>query len=180
MPPMTMTRIRAEETLRSEPAAPDRLGDVWPRIERWLAAHAPDLAASLRPGATADAIDALERDLAIALPPDVRAAWLVHDGQARGAPPLYESFRLLSLAEMAASPRSAMLAIARAAHGDLLCVDGAGRVLAMDPGARDRRVVADSLRYLLIAFLTDLDDGEMVRDARVGFVARETLRGGTG
>jgi cell wall assembly regulator SMI1 len=52
----------------------------WERIERWLADNAPHVAASLRPGATAETLAELDR-FGLALPAGFVAAWSRHDGQ---------------------------------------------------------------------------------------------------
>jgi len=55
---------------------------TWDRIHVWLAGHAPRVLASLRPGATDEAIRAAEAELSASLPDDVRACYRIHDGQA--------------------------------------------------------------------------------------------------
>jgi len=54
---------------------------VWDRIHVWLQANAPEVLANLRPGATEEAIRAAEAEMGVTLPDDVRASYLVHDGQ---------------------------------------------------------------------------------------------------
>jgi cell wall assembly regulator SMI1 len=47
----------------------------------WLAANAPEVFASLRPGASDRAIRAAEKEMGVTFPDDVRAAYRIHDGQ---------------------------------------------------------------------------------------------------
>lgn len=53
---------------------------TWQRFERMLEKHAPDLLLSFRPSATPAQIETIEHLLGIALPADVRRAYLRHDG----------------------------------------------------------------------------------------------------
>lgn len=53
----------------------------WARIERWFAAKLPDRVLLLRPPATEAEIAEAEARLGRPLPPDLRASYLVHDGQ---------------------------------------------------------------------------------------------------
>ncbi len=53
---------------------------IWRRIETWMAANTDgDLA--LRPGAPASELTALEGEMGIKLPDDLRESFLIHDGQ---------------------------------------------------------------------------------------------------
>ena len=54
---------------------------IWDRIHVWLAANAPEVLASLRPGATDEQIRAAEREMGVTLPEDVKACYRIHDGQ---------------------------------------------------------------------------------------------------
>ena len=77
------------------------ISSLWARFDAWLAAHAPDLATSLRPGATDEQIAATEAVLGVAFPDDVRASYRVHDGQDEDAEPVVPVAReLLSLARI--------------------------------------------------------------------------------
>lgn len=58
---------------------------VWDRLHVWLAANAPEVFASLRPGATEEQIRTAEREMGVRLPRDVKACYRVHDGQAEGS-----------------------------------------------------------------------------------------------
>ena len=54
---------------------------IWSRLESWFAEHHPDLSLDLRPGATANELEAAEQALGVKLPEDFRASVRVHDGQ---------------------------------------------------------------------------------------------------
>jgi cell wall assembly regulator SMI1 len=80
------------------PTVPDaattaRVNAAWSRIEAALGAKAPLVAASLRPGATADALAAAQARMAVPYPADLVASLLRHDGAASRAgfefPPFY-------------------------------------------------------------------------------------------
>ncbi|MCA2215712.1 SMI1/KNR4 family protein [Jidongwangia harbinensis] len=61
-----------------------RVDAAWRRIETWLARHAPASRADLRPPAATEAIEALQRQMAVAFPPDLVASLRRHDGAAEG------------------------------------------------------------------------------------------------
>ncbi|HEX8693753.1 MAG TPA: SMI1/KNR4 family protein [Longimicrobium sp.] len=73
------------------------MDEVWRRIEAWLAAHAPAIAAGLNPPASAGEIDETERFLGVRLPDDVRASYLRHDGQSQDSPWMMNGWEWLSL-----------------------------------------------------------------------------------
>ncbi len=67
---------------RGEPAiATGSLRERWTTIESWLRIHDAKRLAGFRAPASADAIAALERTLAVTLPSDYRDFLLIHDGQ---------------------------------------------------------------------------------------------------
>ncbi|MFI5890137.1 SMI1/KNR4 family protein [Actinoplanes sp. NPDC051513] len=70
-----------------------RVNAAWQRIEKWLAGHAPAAARTLRPGAPAARIDAVQRQMSVTFPPDLVASLRRHDGVASLAgfslPPFY-------------------------------------------------------------------------------------------
>ena len=63
--------------------------DLWKRLERHLAKHAPAVLPFLNPPATDAAIRAAEKKLGVRLPPDLADSLRVHDGQPEeaGKPP---------------------------------------------------------------------------------------------
>jgi cell wall assembly regulator SMI1 len=78
---------------------------LFDRIHVWLAANAPEVLASLRPGATEEAIRAAEREMGVTLPDDVRAAYRIHDGQEWGHDLVYGR-QWLPLADVVGTWRS--------------------------------------------------------------------------
>ena len=54
---------------------------AWRRIERWTAQHLPEVALSLRPGATEEELDAAEVELGLELPDALRVIYRIHNGQ---------------------------------------------------------------------------------------------------
>lgn len=83
----------------------------WSRVTAWLAAHAPESFAALRPPASEAELDACERDAQIVLPPGLRRLLLINNGAAEvgsaaqisAADFMPEGHRLMSAAEIAAS-----------------------------------------------------------------------------
>lgn len=59
---------------------------TWDRIDTWLKARVPKLFNSLQPGATEIKIQETENHLGVEFPEDVRASYLIHDGQDPDAP----------------------------------------------------------------------------------------------
>jgi cell wall assembly regulator SMI1 len=57
-----------------------RIDAAWRRIETWLAAHAPADAAALQKPAAPARIDAVQRRMSVAFPPDLVASLRRHDG----------------------------------------------------------------------------------------------------
>lgn len=74
---------------------------IWKRIHAWLRANAPEGYGQLRPGASAEEIEAAEQALGLKLPADVKASYRLHDGQGN-EPGLIggEGWCLLSLQDM--------------------------------------------------------------------------------
>ena len=72
---------------------------AWQRIESWLRENAPDTLASLRPGAAPAEIAVTEAHLGVTLPDDLRASYLIHDGQT-DISSLIEGVELLSLSNV--------------------------------------------------------------------------------
>ncbi|WKX69576.1 SMI1/KNR4 family protein [Streptomyces sp. XD-27] len=56
------------------------IADAWQRITRWLQHNAPDSHAALRAGVSPTTITALEHDLGIQIPADLRALWFLTAG----------------------------------------------------------------------------------------------------
>ncbi|MGI4789408.1 MAG: SMI1/KNR4 family protein [Janthinobacterium lividum] len=58
---------------------------TWQRIEDWLGENAPEIAKSLRPGASNEKIRATERTLGLSFPDDFCDSYRCHDGQETNA-----------------------------------------------------------------------------------------------
>ncbi|WP_052768756.1 SMI1/KNR4 family protein [Streptomyces humi] len=56
------------------------VADAWHRIAAWLQSNAPDSYAALRTGAGPDAVAALEEDLGIPIPVELRTLWMLTGG----------------------------------------------------------------------------------------------------
>lgn len=63
----------------ASPPAP--VAESWRRIEAWLEKHLPILKLSLRPGVSRTDLKEFEKAIGRSLPDDVRASWMIHDGQ---------------------------------------------------------------------------------------------------
>ncbi|WP_329013598.1 SMI1/KNR4 family protein [Streptomyces sp. NBC_00690] len=85
--PSADTQQPEEEQEQEELAIPStnsvterEIVDAWGRIARWLHDNAPASHAALRSGARQKAIDALEQNLDVPIPPALRALWLLTSG----------------------------------------------------------------------------------------------------
>lgn len=85
--------------------SPSQVDDAWLRIERWLAANAPDTHATLRAGAGAAAVADAQRRLGLRFPDDLVASLQRHDGceWVRGHFTLAGPFRPAAVADMVTS-----------------------------------------------------------------------------
>jgi len=89
----------------AESRTPPDAAAAWKRLEEALAAACPESLNSLNPGTTRAKVTRAEEALGVALPPEVRASYLIHDGQIeaadclfpRGFAALESEFVLLSL-----------------------------------------------------------------------------------
>jgi cell wall assembly regulator SMI1 len=61
---------------------PSDVASLWRRFESWLGVHSPRILAGLAPPATPERLAAAERTVGFALPADLRASLLIHDGEA--------------------------------------------------------------------------------------------------
>lgn len=82
------------------PAATARVDAAWRRIEKWLAAKAPAARNSLRPPASAEAVQGAQQRMSVAFPPDLVASLLRHDGAEAGGFDLPFLHRPMSVAEI--------------------------------------------------------------------------------
>jgi cell wall assembly regulator SMI1 len=70
---------------------------IWIRIEKWLGENAPHILNTLQPGATETEISELEARLSICFPEDVRASYLIHNGQSDEGEGFLYGYELLPL-----------------------------------------------------------------------------------
>ncbi|HLJ97345.1 MAG TPA: SMI1/KNR4 family protein [Gemmataceae bacterium] len=55
---------------------------LWRRLESWIRENAPEILATLQPGATTEELQQAEDELRVALPKSVRDFYRIHNGQA--------------------------------------------------------------------------------------------------
>lgn len=180
-----------------QPPVPELLA----RLERALARVAPHVRRAFAPPARDADIAALEVDIGVPLPFDVRALWALADGQT-ASDALYWSYRLVSVAD-ARSTIAMMLSLAaeqfgqaywnRAfvplldrGNGDYLCVDVAGTygpegsIVAFDhEWPERRRIVFGSLTDWLECFVDGLEAGIYVADPNGGVFPHDFLETGS-
>lgn len=139
--------------------------DVWMRLEALLEEKAPEIRKTLGAPATEAAIREAEAKMGTSLPADVRASYLLHDGQEGDSYPLFGAFSFAPLeyvvsywetlgkldpadAEAGGEPRGPVRAnwwnprwipFTAVGNGDYACVD-----LAPAPGGRAGQVVSYS------------------------------------
>ncbi|MFI5845742.1 SMI1/KNR4 family protein [Catenuloplanes sp. NPDC051500] len=94
-----------EFRLGGEPTRPGaevsaRVDAAWLRIESWLAARAPATHRALLPPAAGPDIDAAQRRMSVAFPPDLVASLLRHDGAESFAAVLPAGYRPMPVAEI--------------------------------------------------------------------------------
>ena len=148
--------------------------EIWKRIHRWLNANAPKGYGQLRPGASAHSISAAEDAIGQELPADLKASYLIHDGQV-DEPGLIggEGWCLFSLREIvdhwqrwSTSQDRDRLPIAWNPMGDHIFIDlrdvAHGRVMVQRRDSNDPDVVASSFRSWLEDFANKLDNAEFV------------------
>ncbi|WP_264927371.1 hypothetical protein [Streptomyces sp. A012304] len=84
-----------------------QVADAWGRVTGWLRQHAPDSYAALRPGARPAAVAALESDLGVPIPLELRVLWMLTAGDdgAEGRGCLPGNKALLTLDAVAAVHR---------------------------------------------------------------------------
>ncbi|KAG1659640.1 hypothetical protein FOA52_010223 [Chlamydomonas sp. UWO 241] len=71
----------------------ERAAGAWAHVEAFLSEHLPEVAASLRPPASAADVEALEDEIGCALPPALRVMYGFHDGQALRSDDAYDALR---------------------------------------------------------------------------------------
>jgi len=149
---------------------------VWKRIHAWLNENAPAGYGHLRPGASAEAIQATEQAMGLKLPADVRASYRIHDGQGN-EPGLVggEGWCLLPLRDMVAWWRKwcepgqrfrECVPVAWGGAGDYIFLDLSpaakppGRVIVQRSDTDGPDLVAPSFRAWLEDFADKLEGDE--------------------
>ncbi len=91
---------------------PPSVGTAWQAIAAFLRKHRPEVARSLRKGASPEALGKVEQALGLSLPEGFEESYRRHDGQQEGAEPLVppgasgeDGYRLLPLRELLAEWR---------------------------------------------------------------------------
>jgi cell wall assembly regulator SMI1 len=150
--------------------------NVWKRIHAWLDANAPEGYGHLRPGASAEAIRAVEKAMGLKLPADVKASYRIHDGQGN-EPGLIggEGWYLVSLREMVKDWRTWFrsdpdyayrVPVAWGGAGDYVFLDLSpdsdqpGRLMVQRHDCDEPDPLAQSFRFWLEDFADKLDYGE--------------------
>lgn len=70
---------------------------IWERIDNWLAANAPQVLKSFRPGANDEEIDRAEVFFGVEFPEDFKLSYRVHNGQDKESYSLFPNLEFLSL-----------------------------------------------------------------------------------
>jgi hypothetical protein len=105
----------------------DRIRAAFERISRWMNGHgAPLLVENLAPGATPERLAQAETDFGVALPPDLRALWSLHDGQREEGNGFIEAYNLLSVPWAIAQQETVLLCIEFARESPELWADSGG------------------------------------------------------
>jgi cell wall assembly regulator SMI1 len=73
---------------------------IWSRIEKWLAANAPEILADLEPGTAAAEISEAEKYLKVTFPEDLKDSLKIHNGQKGESAWLVDGWQLLPLERM--------------------------------------------------------------------------------
>jgi cell wall assembly regulator SMI1 len=153
---------------------------AWPRIDLWLAAHAPDVLALLRAPISDAGLAKLEAAAGLPLPPSIVAAYRAHDGAMGEHPTILGALRVpkaaLGVRHMSwlSADRSvgslrfmrelpepwppALLPIADDDVGNLMVVDaGTGAVSAWDQEDRTLTPLAADLATWMTQLADDMD-----------------------
>jgi len=162
--------------------SPGRLPALLARLDAWFKTHRRRFAKTLLPGATPDQLAALERELAHALPDELRT-WLAwHNGQGSDAPAAFlQSWHLVGTEQMArlkkeldADPQAkwdrAWIPFLDDDNDNYVCVDTGQPNVPVRECWRGKQaaVVADSLTAWVERFVTDVEKGEYVEDPERG------------
>ncbi|HZT80499.1 MAG TPA: SMI1/KNR4 family protein [Gemmataceae bacterium] len=168
--------------------APEGVAGVLARLQRWLEQHRPRYARGLLPGATGQELDALQAEVGVPLPDDLRALLHWHNGQGDDFVGSFEEdWNLMGTWQIAEARRGLVGAGAPPGErrgwvpfldndkGDYLFVD-AGRpgapVRAFWLGKPEQPEVAPSLAAWLGQFVNRVENGEYHEDPERGNFAR--------
>ncbi|AKT40454.1 SMI1/KNR4 family protein [Chondromyces crocatus] len=156
------------------------LENPWPRIDRWLRAHAPFIGQQLSGPATVEALHALERSVRAPVPASLKEAYFAHDGAREERPTVFAAARVPREAEWARWMWWLPMYKARARHqfmldlgigwsdrwlpfgedagGNVLYVDlRSGEVFAWDHETGEGILVAPDLRTWMTWLADDMD-----------------------
>jgi cell wall assembly regulator SMI1 len=159
---------------------------IWQRIHFWLTKNAPKGYGCLRPGSTAEAIQAAETSMGLKLPADYKASCRIHDGQDKEAGLIGgEGWLLTPLSDVVknwrkwfrADPKYATrIPIAWVGTGDYVFInlDAAaeepGSLMVQRRDSAEPDPLAPSFRAWLEEFADQLDDGEFAYSEEDGEV----------
>jgi cell wall assembly regulator SMI1 len=179
---------KSAEQKTAEPARSGDLNAVLGRLDRWLAEHRPRYHEGLRPGASPAELDALQNELAIPLPADLRTLLAWHNGQ---NPDFLGAFaqswnlmgtRLIAEAKKELDADGADLGWQKAwvpfledDSGDFVVVDTgqpSAPVREVWQGQKEHPVAAPSLAVWLDQFVRDVEQGRYVEDPERGTFLR--------
>jgi cell wall assembly regulator SMI1 len=76
---------------------PIDIKQLWADLKDWLSNHYKQLNGALRPGASPNNIEAVERVFGVTFPEEVKQFYLCHDGQTNESPELFNGLRFLPL-----------------------------------------------------------------------------------
>jgi cell wall assembly regulator SMI1 len=149
------------------------MSHAFTQIETWLRANAAPLVGLLNPPAKKDAIAAFEARQGVIMPPEVRALYLTHDGEADNSDGIFGCMKMLPLwaieEEIELTGESGIIPLFRSGGGDLYYVK------SFDPTRPDHRlfewwhedpaeaaVISESVDDFLVEFSRKLHRGQFV------------------
>ncbi len=171
------------------PASSGRCAEVLSRLERWISRHRRRYHEGLLLGASAAELDALQADLRLPLPAELRALLAWHNGQSDDfVGNLEQNWNLMS-AERIRDAKKELDADARRTgwqaawvpfldddSGDYLCLDTTQPgtpVREFWQGRTEHAVVAPSLTAWLEDFVATVERGGYVQDSERGSFSRQ-------
>lgn len=160
--------------------------DLIDRIDQWLRENRPPYYSTLRPGASAEALDAAERQLGVTFPQSLRALYRWRDGQRRDSfDPLLLNLTFMPLEAVIENKlmldgmigteftepdwwRRDWVPFLENGGGDLLCVDlggfgtgNAGQVLWFDHETAEREIIHQSIDDFCADLLHRMSTGSL-------------------